>query len=678
MAGKKWEFKKVDKHLANELANECDVDPMIALLLSGRGLVDPMDIETFVYGDDTLSDPFDLPDMDKAVSRVQEAIDKNQAIAVCGDYDADGVTASALLYTYLHRKGCRVICNIPERLEKGYGLHNSTIDELNQYNIDLIITVDNGIGCVDEIAHANALGIDVVVTDHHRPGIQLPPAVAVVDPYIRTSDGTFRDYSGVGVAFKLICALDGGDCEALLEEYGDLVAIGTVADVVPLIDENRYLVQRGLSVLNRQERIGLRELIDAADIVSETLGADQIAYGIAPRINAAGRMGRSFRAFELLTTDDVNEARLLSSEICFENMKRQEVEGIVSDTCRIQHLHSGIHFYDRVIVIAGYAWHHGVLGIVAARLCSQFGKPAIVLSIDGDIAKGSARSLDGFDLFTALRNCSDTLIQFGGHTLAAGLTLDAANIDEFRERINRYARQLGDRPLPTLHIDCKLSPAGAGEPTANAIRCLAPHGCQNPVPVFGLMNMEIFGIQPVGGGRSIRLTLTRDGTSIVCMKFGTGRSDFPFQIGDKVDLAVVFRYSTYKGRPAYSLVIQDVRPAGFNDIELFSDLLLFEEMMADGALDKTQQERLTPTREEMSIVYRYIRGKDNLKIPPSVLMMHLGYAVSPGKVFVTLQIFEEFGFIEYYFDGDNIYVKFLNPDGKFDLSNSQILLKLKT
>ena len=677
MAVKKWTFKKVDKQLANELSNECNVDPMVALLLSGRGFTDPYDIESFVLGDEPLSDPFELPDMEAAVERITRAMEQHEMIAVCGDYDADGITASALLFTYLCQKDCNVICDIPERLEEGYGLHNNTIDRLKDHGVSLIITVDNGIGCVDEIAHANALGIDVVITDHHRPGVQLPPAVAVVDPYLGMPSGGFADYAGVGVAFKLVCALEGCACEELLEEYGDLVAIGTVADVVPLVDENRLLVQYGLSVLNRQERIGLRELIDAADIVSDTLGADQIAYGIAPRINAAGRMGRSFRAFRLLTTDDVDEARLLAAEICHENSRRQEVESIVSETCRIHHFQSGVHFYDRVIVIAGTDWHHGVLGIVAARLCAQFGKPVVVLSIEGDIAKGSARSLEGFDLFAALSDCSDVLLQFGGHTLAAGLTIESDRIDEFRERMNRYARRNGERPMPTLQIDCKLSPVGSGERTANAIRVLAPHGCQNPVPVFGLMNMEIHAVQPVGGGRSLRLTLSRDGNTVICMKFGMGMQDFPFAPGDKIDIAVVFRYSMYKNRPAFSLVVQDLRPAAFDDAAMFADLALFEEFMAGEAVDQPK-ERLFPTRDEMGVVYRFVREYKNLKIPLSVFMLRTDYTVSAGKILIALKVFEEFGFVDFYFDGDNVNVRFLHPTGKFDLSNSEILLKLQS
>ncbi len=678
MARKKWEFKSVDKTLATNLANECNVDPMVALLLSARGMTEPYDIDSFVGEEIQLSDPYELPDMEKAVTRIRKAIAEGESIAICGDYDADGVTSSALLYRYLTQCGCDVICEIPERLGEGYGLHRSTIERVHEQGAHLIVTVDNGISCLDEVEYAKSLGIDVVITDHHRPGATLPDAVAVVDPYIGMPADCFMDYAGVGVAFKLVCALEDCACEELMDEYGDLVAIGTVADVVPLVDENRRLVQLGLSALNRMERVGVQELIFAADVVSEQIGADQISYAIAPRINAAGRMGESYRAFRLLITDDVDEARTLAAEICRENLRRQDVESCVSDACRIHHFESGIHFYDRVIVIAGYDWHHGVLGIVAARLCAQFGKPTIVLTIDGGIAKGSARSVEGFDIFKALTACSEHLLQCGGHTLAAGLTLSSDKIDVFREAINTYARSLGERPLPKLSIDCRLSPYGADEQTAYAIRCLAPHGNKNPVPVFALMRMEIAGIQPVGGGKSQRLVLSRDGNTVVCMKFGTASKDFSYQVGDVVDVAVVFRYSTYKNRPAFSLVVQDIRPTNFDHDGMFDDLLLFEQFMSGEDTSKEERLRLIPSREEMGTIFRYLRLNPSLKITPDVLLWRLGGELSTAKLLSTLMVFQEYGFCDFFFDGENLHITYLNPTGKVDLSNSEFLLKLQS
>ncbi len=678
MALKKWLFKESDKAIANDLAAECDIDPLVALLLSARGMEEPYDIESFLRFDQQLTDPFELPDMQLAVQRIERAIASSEKIAVCGDYDADGVTASALLYSYLKSRECDVVCIIPERLEEGYGLHNSIIERLHDQGVSLIITVDNGIGSIDEIDFANSLGLDVVVTDHHQPGPVLPQAVAVVDPHVGMSYGSFVDYAGVGVAFKLVCALENCPCEDLIDQYGDLVAIGTVADVVPLIDENRVFVQLGLQVLDRQERLGLKELIDAADITAEVISAEQIAFGIAPRINAAGRMGKSFRAFELLVTQDENEAKRLAGEICHDNVRRQDVESMVSDTCRIHHYQSGVHFFDRVIVIAGENWHHGVLGIVAARICAQFGKPTIVLSIDGEVAKGSARSIEGFDLFAALSACSDCLIQFGGHVLAAGITIKTENISLLREKINQYARREEWRPLPILSIDCRLSPFGVNDKTASAICCLAPYGACNPVPVFGLMNMKIDAIHPVGGGKSLRLTLSRDGVVVVCMKFGTTMNQFPFQVGDVIDLAAVFRYGTYKNKPAFSFVVQEVRFAGFDNTVMLHEMLLFERFMAREELTQKQKQVLLPERDDLAAVFRYIRQYPELVISPDVFLYKLGNTVSCGKLFVALQVFEEFGFIEQYFDGNQFHIKFLYPQDKFDLSNSEILFKLQS
>ncbi len=678
MARKRWLFKPVDKHLAKELALQCDIDPMVALLLAGRGYSDPFEIDAFLNLDEPLSDPFELPDMEKAVSRIRTAMENNEKIAICGDYDADGVTASALLYLYLTQRNCDVTVHIPHRLDEGYGLHTAAIDGLYHQGVTLIITVDNGISAVEEVEYASTLGIDVVVTDHHQPGEILPGAVAVVDPHLPNGENTFSDYAGVGVAFLLACGIEGCSCEELLDEYGDLVAIGTVADVVPMRGENRILVHGGLEVLNRMDRIGLQELVSAADLPRGDLSVDHIGYGIAPRLNAAGRMGDSMRSFRLLITHDIHEARLLAGEVCHENLRRKDVESGIWEASRLMHLESGIHFYDRVIVVTGEGWHLGVLGIVASRLVNQFGKPAIVLSIDGEVARGSARSVDGFDLFQSLCACSDCLIQFGGHPLAAGLTIATEKIGSFVEQINQYAKSQGPRPLPSINIDCKLSPLGATEHTAAAIRSLSPFGVENPVPNFALMNMELRAITPVGGGKSIRLTLCRDQHTVVCMKFNTSLQDFPYRIGDRLDLTVVFRYGMYKGRPAFSLVVQEVRPADFDDDSFFRDMLLYESFKAGEDLSREDKQLLLPSREEMASLFRCLRTLTYPWVSPEWLVYYLKSQISYGKILIALDVFDEFGFIQKQFDGERLYINFLNPTGKFDLSTSNILFQLQS
>ncbi len=680
MARKKWDMKPVDLNLAKELAEECNVSQMVALILSGRGYVDPYDIDEFLNNDQQLADPFELPDMDKAVERIRQAIDENEIIAVCGDYDADGVTASALLYSYLKSKGCNVLCDIPQRLDDGYGLHKNTILRLKQKDVGLMITVDNGISAVEEIDFAASLDIDVVVTDHHQPSKTLPNAIALVDPHLGMPADCFADYAGVGVAFKLICALEGCSCEEMMEEYGDLVAIGTIADMVPLVGENRIMVIQGLERINSLNRIGVQELIIAAEITVENITAHEVAFGLAPKLNAAGRMGDSFRSFRLLTTKDINEARLLASEICHENTMRQEVELSVWEACLQEHMEDKKRFFNRVIVVAGYQWHHGVLGIVASRLCQKFGKPAIVLSVDGDVAKGSARSVEGFDIFEALTACSDCLTQVGGHPLAAGLTLPADKVIEFRERINQYAKEQGDRPIPRLNIDCKLTPVGVNDATAFDLQPIGPFGCDNPVPLFGLMNMELKTVNAIGSGKSLRLTLCRDNITVSCLKFGMTLKEFPFKPGDIMDLAFIFRYTTYKNRPGFSLTIQDFRPHKNDDETMFRDIILFERFIVGEALSKEEKALILPNREELGLLYRYIKGFGDTNQITTLEEIHLRLngKISFGKILIGLEVFEEFEFIIKGYDGYLLDITFLNASQKHDLSTSSILKKLQS
>ncbi len=676
MARKKWVFQPTDKALAKELAGECGVDPMTALLLAGRGMCDPFEIESFLNGDQPMADPYELPDMQAAVERIRLAMDRGERIAVCGDYDADGVTASAVLFTYLRTAGCDVVCYIPERLEEGYGLHRATIDALHQMGVTLIVTVDNGIGASEEVTYAAPLQMDVVVTDHHQPGPVLPSAVAVVDSYVGMPEDCFADYAGVGVAFKLVCALENCPCEALIPQYGELVLIGTVADVVPLQGENRLLVQQGLQCLAASRRVGLQKLMELARIDPASLTAEQVAFTIAPRLNAAGRMGKSMRAFDLLTTEDPTVAAQLAEEICRENTRRQEVESAVSQACQAAYMQSKACRHDRVIVVAGDDWHHGVLGIVAARLCNQFGKPAVVLCKNGAVAKGSARSLDGFNIFEAITACSHLLLQCGGHTLAAGLTLQTDRIDAFREAINDYAARRGPRPLPQLVIDCKLNPAGVNDHTAYAVQSLAPFGSANPVPKFALMNMRITALTPVGNGHSLRVSLARDGVPVTCMAFGTSLQKFAFAPGDAVDVAIVFRHGTYKGNPTVTAVVQDVRPAGLPD-DFWDDMLLFEQFGGDLPLTAAQRRHICPGREELAAVFRYLRKTPELALPPDILAMRLPAPLNAGQLFVALCVFEEFGCVRWSFDGELLHLSFTAPEHKFDLADSSVLYKLQ-
>ncbi|MBR4282892.1 MAG: single-stranded-DNA-specific exonuclease RecJ, partial [Clostridia bacterium] len=421
MARRKWILRNADKSLAKELAYECGINQLSALILCGRGFVDPVDIFEFYDEDLSPQSPFIIPGMVEAVERINKAINNGEKIGVCGDYDADGITASALLYRYLISRGVEVTPYIPERLEEGYGIHISTIDFLKSKGVTLAITVDNGISAYDEVEYAKTQGIDVVITDHHLAGEKIPNAVAVVDPQVNMPEGEFADYSGVGVAFKLVCALEDTDPAEMMERYGDILSIGTVADIVPLKGENRIFVKKGIEILNKGTNLGLCELIQMAGLEGRELTAHNVAFGLSPRINAAGRMGKSFRAFRLLVTEEEREARLLCAEICEDNYLRQSTEAKITAEATEMCLNNPELLYSEIIVVAGENWHQGVLGIVASRLCEKFGKPAVVFSINGDEAVGSARSTEGFNIFDALDSCRHLTTRLGGHKKAAGL-----------------------------------------------------------------------------------------------------------------------------------------------------------------------------------------------------------------------------------------------------------------
>ena len=677
MARKKWIVKNADKALAKELAEECGINQLVSLILLSRGMTDPVDIDEFLTDELYFSDPFDLPDMEKAVERIEQAKHNNERIAVCGYYDADGVTASAILYTYLKDNGYDVVCSIPKRLESGYGLHNDTVDELHKSGVKLIVTVDNGISAAEEIDYAKSLGIDTVVTDHHLPGERLPRAEAIVDAHLPDSFCEFRDYAGVGVAYMLVCALERCPCEDMLEKFGDLAALGTVADMVPLLSENRAIVKAGLSVLNRRKRPGLCELIKLTAIGDKKIDATNIAFTIAPRINAAGRMGNSIRAFELLIENDSERAAELAKEIYDENDLRKSTESGITESAVKQIIEKRL-YDNNFIVVYGEGWHNGVLGIVAAKLVERFGKPTAVLSVEGDIARGSARSIEGFDLFEGLSSCSDTLIQLGGHKMAAGLTVCTDKIGEFEKAINKYACELEMLPVPTITLDCRLNPLGATLNTLDATECLAPYGCGNAEPLFGLMGMTVYAVHPLGAkGNTLKITLKRDDLLLVCLKFGQSMKDFPFRAGDKVDVAVNLKENVYKGTRGITVLVKDIRPSGEDEDAFFGDRSIYEKFVSTGGLSAAQAEKILPTREDMAEVFRYLRGHSGFRFSYEMLWYRLGFRPSFGKMMICLDVMTEFGFITRDYDGKNCVISLADKMQKNNFDNSLIIKKLK-
>lgn len=628
LSRKKWVVSECNKDIAATIAENCGVEPFAALLLCSRGMTDEFEVESFLYDTD-LSDPFALPDMEKAVERIKLALENGEKISVFGDYDADGVTSTALLYSYLSSRGANVDYYIPDRDGEGYGMNLGAIDALKERGTTLIITVDNGISSIDEVAYAKTLGIDVVVTDHHKVGEVLPDAVAVVDPHRSDFLSDFCDWAGVGVAFKLVCALDGSEGYELLEEYGDIVTVGTIADIVPLKGENRIIVRSGVAFINAaiadgSLRKGLRALIEAGGSATK-LDATAVAYRIAPRINAAGRMGSAERALKLLLCDDEAQARELAEEISNANTLRQSTESEIAEAAiAYTESHPEIK-HRRVLVVEGEGWHAGVIGIVASRLVEKYGKPCIVISKNGEAAKGSGRSIGEFNLYDALSYCSAELTRFGGHTLAAGLSLNTDNIASFRDKINEYARTQ-PVPVPTVNIDCKLNPATLSTDLVYSLDVLGPFGAENPSPLFGLYNMEVTAVQPVGGGKHLRISVRRKASAITAIMFSVTPAEFPFEIGDKVDLAVKLGINEYLGKEQLSVQVKAVRFAGSNDDAVMGSLVDYDDFCAGGELTDELLQKISVDREFCARVYKYIKMMGGWCHSAEILCKRLGFS----------------------------------------------------
>jgi len=663
---KKWLVGTPDRQLAKNLAEECDIDPFVALIASVRGYSDPSEIEQLVSSELCFCDPYELIDIEKAAEAVNTAIRENKKIAVFGDYDCDGVTATALLYDYLASRGANVISYIPDRILEGYGMNKSAIEKLKGEGVELIITVDNGISSKEEIAFAEGLGIKTVVTDHHLPPEELPNALAVVDPHRADCPSSFKEVCGVCVAFKLVCVMDGKEPEELISRYGDLLAVGTIGDVMPLTDENRSIVRAGVNKIKNNARVGIAALISVSGIEKAGITAGKIAYGIVPRINAAGRMGSAQRALELLLSNNMLEALKIANELDTLNADRQGVERKILEEAILQVETCG-YKYNRVIVVSGDGWNLGVVGIVASRLMERFGKPTFVVGIDGDIAHGSGRSIDGFSLYDAMNACSDTLVKFGGHTLAGGITLETSRIDEFRKSINDYAKRFAYN-LPTLRLDCRINPAGMSVDMADSIKVLEPFGNGNPSPIFGIFEATLSTITPIGNGKHLRLLFTKGNNTFQALLFGVTPEQFCFACGDVLDLAVTLESNLYKGNYTLSVQIKALRLSGINEDLAESELALYNDYKSGLAVNSNG---LLPTRQEVGKVYKTISSAPVLRDRIGYLSLKnqdIGYA----KTEIAIDVLCELGLI----NSQKGFLTAVKTATKTDLMNSAIYKQL--
>ncbi len=658
------------------LQNKYGLSKLVCDVMCARDITQQDTVVDMMGQEFEMPDPMTIHGMQNAVDRILYAVDNGQRIVVFGDYDVDGVTATALIYTYLDSIGADVYYKLPSREDDGYGLFPHIIDDLHSKKVDLIVTVDTGISANDAVDRANELGIDVVITDHHLPPDTLPKATAIVDPQQKDDISACKTLCGAGVAYMLICGLECCDATEMLPFYADLAAIGTIADIMDLKGINRHIVKAGLELINNTDRPGLRALIKSSGFEGKTLTAENVAFGISPRLNAAGRMDSAVSALELLLCDDEQEAAERAQELEQQNAMRQKAEQEIAK-CVFETIAADQNYErQRVIVVAHEDFHAGVIGIVASRVAERFGKPTIIISLDKNgEGKGSGRSIGGFSLYNAIAHCEDLLLRFGGHELAAGLSIDKENIALFREKINEWA--LTQHPMlkrQPLKIDAPVVLDEISTEIVDDLELLAPYGHGNPSPLFLIENAVIEDIYALSEGKHTRLKLRQNNAVIFAVIFGTGPMSLCYSKGDTVDVAVSL--SVYEGKTGASVSakIKDMRPCNMGE-EFIHQAELFEALSCDALLTGAQKAELLPQRSDAADAYRLVKaGVKSTDLRP--VFKKLG-TQRTGKILVALSAFCELALISHEVSAAGVAEYKILPNAqKQELTSAPIMQKL--
>ena len=678
MSLKKWKINQIDKNASLLLSQETGCDEFLCDILVSRGITTYQKMQQFFDIELTLEDPFSLVDMSVAVQRIKTAIEQGEKIAIYGDYDCDGVTATVILCSYLEFQGADVITYIPKRIEEGYGMNTDAIDQLAKQGVSLIITVDNGISAIKECEYANSIGVDVIVTDHHQVGEVLPQAVAIVNPHRRDCPSQFKQLCGAGVAFKLITALEDGDYEAMLENYGDLVAIGTIGDVVTLTGENRVLVKRGLELLQNTENQGLLALIDLAGLSGKEITAQSIAFGIAPRINAAGRIGDAIDAVHMLLSDEPDTAYELARKICSANENRQNLEKDIMAQIEKQILDNPKKLNNRVLVLWGENWHHGVIGIVSARVMEKYSKPVILLCVDGEYACGSARSFGDFSLYHALLSCEDLLVRYGGHKQAAGMMLGVDKLEQFENAVNEYAKKnFPTMPSPELEVDMAIKPSQITVENIQKLEALEPFGTDNQLPTFVIKDATITSITPLAENKHIKIGIKCANANLQAIYFRMSTDKFMFSVGQSVDIVANIDINEFRASKSVSIKIKDIRPAGFVENQYFSAKAVYDNLLRKEPIEAKFYDKIIPDRDEFALVYRTLKALNGYNNDIDYLFYNFAdKKINYCKFCIILNVMQEMKLISVSQLKDS--VKLLPAVQKIDLDNSRLLTKLKT
>lgn len=557
---KKWEFYNSDEKLVDEICEKYNLNKVIGKIIVNRHVVNDEDVRIFITPTrDDFHNPFLFKGMDIAVDRIIKAINNKEKILIYGDYDVDGITSTTVLKKYLMDRGISVDTYIPNRLHEGYGLNKKAIDTIKERNIDLIITVDCGISAIEEVDYAVRLGMDIIVTDHHEVGEKLPNALAVIDAKRKDNTYPFRALAGVGVVFKLIQALS-IKLEIKPEEYLkylDLVCVGTISDIVPLEGENRTIAKLGLMLIKVTRNLGLRELIKSSGY--KEIDSNTISFGVAPRINACGRMGHEEEALKLFLAEDLESATKITKELNEYNTLRQSTEKAIYEEA-VQQIEKNHLDANNSIVLGGKGWHHGVIGIVSSKVTDKYYKPSILLSFENNIAKGSGRSVPGFDLYEGLAKCEDLLEKYGGHSMAVGLTLKKENLENFKERFEQIAKEKNIKELvPIIYIDDELKLKDINMDLVKSISILEPFGEANKVPLFLIRNLKIDSIRALSEGRHLKLTLRDENFVINAIGFELGYLAEEYRIGDRIDVVGTLEINSFNGFSSIQINMKDIR-----------------------------------------------------------------------------------------------------------------------
>jgi len=678
---KVWSVAKVNKERAISMANRLEIPPLLAMMLDIRGITKEEDVINFLQENKDFSDPFLMKDMDKAVERITTAVENGEKICVYGDYDADGVTSTSLLYSYLRDSlGADVMFYIPTRTGEGYGMNKSAVDKIHSLGVTLIITVDNGISAREEIDYANSLGIDTVITDHHMPSGAIPKAVAVVNAHQQDDKSPFKDFSGVGVAFKLVMAIEGEyvDVDSLLENFSDIATLGTIGDIVPLVGENRTLVKNGLRHIQNSDRIGINAMKQESGIAEKEINSSNVAFTLVPRINAGGRLGSSEKSVNLLLTEDEDEAVTIADKLGMDNRERQSIEKEILASIDEEVRRTPNIVNDKILVFAGKGWHQGVVGIVASRIKEIYDKPTIIIGIDDDgVARGSGRSVEGFSLCDAVFACSEHLTHYGGHPMAVGISLEKEKINDFRKAINAYCKDI-KMPYNILHIDCKLNPNQLDLSILDCLSYIEPCGASNPSPIFGLYNMTVIATKEIGNGNHMRITLSRGQgqVPVYAVYFNYNFQSCSYRNGDIVDVAVSLDRNIYNGQENLSVIIKDIKYSQSNNEELIDSERIFDKFAKRYKLTKDEVMSILPTRNDFAYVYRFLKQNKGFIYGEYALVNALNYKISMGKLIVILYSMKELGLINWQ---QGLYQSIIEmkESGKVNLEDSVFIKKLK-